>query len=562
MINLTCQTEFVGLDPNFKIIPYGYIDKTICGCGLTSVALENTENVVIAVPTIYLALNKQAQYPMIRYPYNVLAVWGDTKSIDIENYVNSVPFIKIMCTYDSLPKVSHLLTKCRLIIDESNELLSKTKLKPTVINRVFEIAKNFKDSVSFISATPTDLKYMPKWISELNQVKIDFVNKRKALPILFERTYPFKSLKDEILIPLKENSVTVAGKTFSKVIVFINSVSKIADVVKSSGLNKSECGIICGDSTRNDVKIIGINRYLNGPLPKYLFLTSTGFSGIDLDDKDAMTIVVSNTSKNWQMIDMLTDLKQAVSRQRNKENPNYGSYIYIYNQSIFNKTESELLDIIGSIYISIQKGIQLWELAKREDLREGFSESEDFKAYTIKVDDSYVINEQAFNADKYFILEIRDQYTKGFDIQGSLDGSIKEDLCVIPKNVTYIDMVNYFNENHVKGIVDWSYYSTRTDWASIIESSYKLYGKTWRDYTYACKMIDAYGDDWETFKLEVSRCFSVGSRYTRKETKEILQKIYDKRGMKRKAKHTDLMEIMTIKEFGINGERMIEILKK
>ena len=262
------------------------------------------------------------------------------------------------------------------------------------------------------------------------------------------------------------------------------------------------------------------------------------------------------------MIDMLTDLKQAVSRQRNKENPNYGSYIYIYNQSIFNKSEEELLSIIDSIYVSIQKGIQLWELAKREDLREGFSESEDFKAYTIKEDDSYIINEQAFNADKYFILEIRDQYTKGFDIQGSLDGAIKEDLCIVPKNVTYIDMVNYFNENHINGMIDWSYYSTRADWASIIESTYRLYSKTWKDYTYACKMIDAYGSDWELFKLEICSKFTTGKRYTRKEVKEILQKIYDNKNIKRKAKHSDLIEMMTIREFAIKGERMIEIIKK
>lgn len=107
----------------------------------------------------------------------------------------------------------------------------------------------------------------------------------------------------------------------------------------------------------NDSKISGIERYRSGPLPKYLFITSSGFCGIDLIDDNAMTIIVSNTGKNWQMIDMLTDLKQAVSRQRNKNNPNYGSYIYIYNQSIFSQNK-DLLKKIDSVRNKVKQIFQ------------------------------------------------------------------------------------------------------------------------------------------------------------------------------------------------------------
>lgn len=55
-------------------IPIGYVDKTICGCGLTTVALENPENIIIAVPTIGLMQNKIEQYPNKRCDYNVLGV--------------------------------------------------------------------------------------------------------------------------------------------------------------------------------------------------------------------------------------------------------------------------------------------------------------------------------------------------------------------------------------------------------------------------------------------------------------------------------------------------------
>lgn len=55
-------------------VPKGYVDKTICGCGLTTVALENYENIIIAVPTIYLAVNKTIQYPNKRFSGKILAV--------------------------------------------------------------------------------------------------------------------------------------------------------------------------------------------------------------------------------------------------------------------------------------------------------------------------------------------------------------------------------------------------------------------------------------------------------------------------------------------------------
>ncbi|MBN1597319.1 MAG: hypothetical protein JW894_03430 [Bacteroidales bacterium] len=89
-------------------IPAGYIDKSICACGMTSVALESKENIVLAVPTSYLTINKADQYPNDRCSYTVLLIWGETSSTDIDNYVSENSVQKIICTYDSLPKVKHL----------------------------------------------------------------------------------------------------------------------------------------------------------------------------------------------------------------------------------------------------------------------------------------------------------------------------------------------------------------------------------------------------------------------------------------------------------------------
>ncbi len=547
-----------------KEIPAGYIDKTICGCGLTTVALENNVDTVIAVPTIYLALNKASQYPNERYAGKVLAVWGETSDSDIEYYKWSNTTLKIIVTYDSLPKVKSLLNRCKLVIDESNELLSKTKLKPDAIDKVFEIAEEFKETVSFVSATPTPLKYMPPWISEIDQVKIEWGNTSKTIPILCPRTYPFKSLKHEFIIPLNEKrTLTVSGKTFKKIIVFINSVDQISKLINESKLDKKECGIICGDSLKNDLKIKNIKRHVSGELPKYLFITSSGFSGIDLYDKEAMTIVVSNTNRKYQMIDMLTDLKQAVSRQRNKQNPNYGTFIYIYNQSIFTKCEEELLLEIHEIYESIESAVKLYDLGKENKLENGFFRSKEFDSYTLLREGRYEINEQAFLADKYFILEIRNQYIKGFDISGYFDESEEIQAINLPKEVTYKDLVEYFNANTIDGKIDWQNFSTKTEWINIIESSYKIYKKVWKDYTYAQLMITNYGDGCSLPKSYLNKIFTTGERYSRQEFKIKLQKVYDKINLPRKAKHTDLDDIFKqVKHSSSGGNRYVTITEK
>lgn len=118
-------------------IPPGYIDKSICACGMTSMALENDKSVVLAVPTIYLTLNKADQYPNDRCSHTVLPVWGETSCTEIDNFVTENPVTKIICTYDSLHKVRHLLLNSQLIIDESNMLLSTTKQRPEAITELF-----------------------------------------------------------------------------------------------------------------------------------------------------------------------------------------------------------------------------------------------------------------------------------------------------------------------------------------------------------------------------------------------------------------------------------------
>lgn len=561
-----------------ETVPLGFIDKTLCGCGLTTVALESKESVIIAVPSQALIENKVVQYPNERCSYKLLGVMSGISTDNVENYVRENKVLKILVTYDSLYKVEYLLDRCRLIIDESDKLLSSSNLKSTskrnskdvdVTTKVFDLAKKYKDTVSFISATPTPLEYLPDWISEIPNIKMEWSNTTKATPILMERTYPFKSLIQEVLSPMELlGGVVLGDTTITKAIIFMNSVANIIKVIREAKLKSDDVAIVVGNSIKNDTKINGYNR-LKDPtkLPKYTFITSTGFQGIDLVDKEAVSVVVSNTTKSYFMIDMLTDMKQAISRQRDKNNPNYNKFVYLYNQSIFSKSEDELLSEIDKRKKNITEALKLWEFAKAEDIQGGFQYTEehtDFITYTnFNIDtEEYVLNKNLFNADKYFIINTRNQYSKGFDIRGNFESS---DIITSPeiiKTINYEEMVKAYENGE-----DITKYQYKVDYYNLIQDCVKLYSKVWSNYTYAKAMVKNYKNNYGKLVVTTHNEFKLNKFYSNVEVKNKLQEIYDKIGLNRKAKANDIFELfskVTISRPMLNGNRVrgIEITKK
>lgn len=138
----------------------------------------------------------------------------------------------------------------------------------------------------------------------------------------------------------------------------------------------------------------------------------------------------------------------------------------------------------------------------------------------------------------------------------------------VPENVSvynlssYKDVVTYFRNNNIDGKIEWNEYLYKSDWIQIIETSYRLYKRTWMDISYAKKMIENYSENSNLLNNEICNLFVTGKSYTRKEVKEKLQELYDANNLKRKAKHTDLDEVMTVRHKKVKGERFIEILGK
>lgn len=567
-------------------LPYGYIDKSIPGCGLTTVALEGNRNTIIAVPNNSLINNKVAQYPNDRCNFEILGVQEGVNQEDISDYLmrcesNNQP-VKIMITYDSLLKVKDLLKdeSYDLVIDESHKLLKYAKVKvkdkdlkrKDVLTTLLEIAYEVKERVSFISATPIPLEYMPEWIGkELDLIKMNWSNTIKAAPLRMQRDYPFQALKNEIIRSIIDSGYfKIKDTKYKKVIVFLNSVSEITKALDGLEYDKEDIAYIAGSSSQSSIKLKDLNK-LETPdnLPKITFITSAGYDGIDLYDEEAISVVVSSTSKDFTMTDIATDLQQAISRQRIKTNEHYGKYIFIYNQTIFDKTEEELLKNINELKEDIESSIYLYNKNANSDddkAKRGVSfltkESRDFSAYTIYNEElnEFRTNEQVFNSDKYFVLKVRKQYEEGFNIRaalGELGELVNETIISERLTKSYKDYAAYYNKNK-----NWNEEFTNKDWKEIVEISVRLFKKAKLNYTNAKEDIANYVNPSDGIKSQIVRKFNVGTSYNRAEVKSILQTIYDQNNIKRKAKHSDLNEFFEVKERKSNGERYCEILKR
>ena len=637
----TFDCPHAGQDPNFRNVPAGYINKTVCGCGITSVAIEGDEDCVIAVPNVSLVINKISQYyntqletqgdpnsgARSRFGGEIFGVYGDIEESDIYKYVQRVREaktpIKIMVTYDSLSKCFNYLKtdwciengkdegKCHLIIDESDKLISYMSMKVSskkpnqvmdIVTYLFKVAELCKSTVSFISATPINVSFLPEWVGGIEQVSLYWKDTRKVTPITLKRLYPYNALQEEVIMPIKKKgSVTLGDREIKKVIVFINSVDKIMQIIKECQIDRDDCAIICGDNSRNSYKIRGYNSVDNPyHLPRFTFVTSSGFQGIDLVDNEAMNVVVSYTSKTYQMVDINTDLIQATSRQRDKSNPNFDRFVYIYDQNEFEKSEEELKADIEAVHQRIADNCRTLaridkESSEYESAVVTFNQSADFRKYTYKLNKEadYELNEIVFKAEEYQILETRRKYREGFDIVTDLSRGVEPIVVEEPNNpktLSYRSIMYKYQRNitlqqpkwnletgeitYYNGVepeldangrikVDLSIFSEdelATKYFEIIDKYYKAYGKFHTNITYARNMARVV-DDADRFRVDIQLRFKKG-RYSLDEIKDGLNEIYRKYKITRRAKDSDLSEYgYVIKRVRPQGYIYVDILE-
>lgn len=420
-------------------LPAGVIDKSVCGCGLTSFAIEQERgNVVIAVPTQALVKNKVKQYPNNRYNSELFEVTGDTKVEDVAHYIDDCEGRgvewKVMVTYDSLWKltVNDVLDRAHLIIDEwhmmniwsglKSDSRSAKNFQIDVMTRLLRIAKKYKDSVTFITATPIALEYMADWVGELNKVKLEWSVSVEEGPLYkVKGKKPIDFVKNKLINVIeKKGVVRIREYECKKLIVFVNSIEAIKEMCNGV-IDKEKCAIICGDKEVNDEKISSFAHRLEDPtrLPRYTFVTSSGWQGIDLEDKEAVSVVVSygGDSSFHTLVDVNVQLKQILGRQRDMENPSYHGGIFVYSdlaEEIINR-EKERLEEEAS---RVRNNLAVLELEglsneQRRDLKTSFMDLSLFRLFVNPKEgnpEGLEFNELYYRSKLYEIDEILPSY--------------------------------------------------------------------------------------------------------------------------------------------------------
>jgi len=424
-----------------KELPTGYINKVACGSGFTTVALENDKNVVIAMPTKVLIDNKVAQYPNDRVDYKLFGVYGKVTKSQIDDYVYECiqankPF-KILVTYDSIYKLQKYFNmtslETKLIIDESNKLIFFTKLKnkslthvseKSVIDNLYEFVARYKDRVSFISATPVPIRLLPKNLQSLPQYRFEWEKIKPIKPITVKVKYPMAYINNKIIYPLMNHGAIVTNNDtiFTKAIIFINSLTDIMKIINKNKLYINDVSIIASNTARNKRTAYPYNISTTGEVKKYTFCTSVAYDGIDLNSEDALTVGVSSLPKNKTINDTISytlmlkeyDLIQAFSRNRNRNNPFFGSGLFLYNHPKTNLTQNKITEIINKkrqslikLHTDLNHKIKnLKEDESYDDLLRWYKH--DFISYTIDTNNNnkrFKVNENLFEIDKFISIE-------------------------------------------------------------------------------------------------------------------------------------------------------------
>lgn len=450
----TFDVEYASQDKDLVTLPgASCVDKGEPGCGLTTVCLENNEHVLIAVPNVDLAVNKVSQYnnyngfpddPLLDYACRrrflgeMLAVFEGVGKEQVEDYcqkvMNEGTPIKIMCVYDSLVKCDDVLDVVdKFFIDESDALLdlqsmkSKSKKKDDtidVISRLYLYAQQHIAKTCFFTATMTEAEYLPAWVRELKQIKMVWTKAVQPTPMLMMRKNPFTALREEVIKPLlSEGKLTLGDRTFSKIIVAMNSVQQSLRIIKELNIPADRVTLRCGKSPRNSKITNNIYRdsYSPSALPMITFITSSGWRGSDIYDHEAMTVCVSSTSQPWYMIDLSTQLRQAIRRQRCKDNPCYDRYVLIFDQNVFSKTEEELMAEFDANYrifsddcSVLNRLIENGDHDVAQSLLKTMSANKFFKRYVNHITgQGWMVNENLFLSERRKVQVTRRAYSLG-----------------------------------------------------------------------------------------------------------------------------------------------------
>lgn len=585
------------------------LNKTVTGCGGTSLFLNSSIDVVIISPRLQALKDKHEQHPdtfLFHSPYtNNGRRAEDIKRLmsELNSYIKThgnTPFIvcnpaKILVTLDSCDKVINVLKDNRAIdsflfvVDEFQCLMGDATFKGTTdMNFLIRLDSEAKN-ICYLSATPIQDMYL------------DFVPQFKGLPYIkleWDQAVLEEPNVMEIQMKKDESAEKICGRIirdfrkngyFERKIVngniveaktacfYLNEVKSIRSIIEKNGLRPDEVTILCSESRTSGLpkgfKVGGLCTDKHNPVNKtFTFCTKASFEGVDFYYADAMTYIFINAGKEWQMLDIMLDIPQILGRQRLDINPFRHDAVVYYKTKPDCMTKAEFEAQQKAIEYKSSQIITQYEMAAPEMkaiLLEAFRDRAEDKKFVDDYVDVLQVNGRQTLGINWLVQVAKwnqwQQRSHYYNNSCQLMASIQS---AIAKNV---------KPNEVKNFEAW-YYSAKDNDRLKGYSDFRKTNQKCAPFILQNPFIDIHYHDWydklgydelarlnfDEQKIEqeydyhcnhgpiIQKCretFTVGNFYTKPEVKNILQQIYDGLGLVgKKAKANELEVYMNVKE--------------
>lgn len=567
------NVEFLTNWDGFEL-PKGILNKGVTGCGATSVAIEDEHKTIICSPRINLIKNKVGQHE------GLLGVFGDVKNDEIMAYLEKVGTPKIMVTYDSMPRLAKLIddkSDWRVVVDEYQYLLIDSGFRSDKAIALLDVMNEF-DYVTYLSATPIADKYIQQMEQFKDAPYTELIWGDRVEKIEVERIVSAKPINNaiEIVRNYQNGNFPEDRDAVSKeCVIFLNSVTNIANIVRQTKLPPEDVNIIVADTEDNRKLVRQIGKgYDIGTIPlegephkMFTFCTSTAFAGCDFYSTCASTFVISDNKKVHTSIDIATELAQIAGRQRLACNPFRKTIVFIYNVDI-GESNADLYK--NAIEQKLEKSVKMAEWKNsapdyfKKDVIKETSEMQNIKKYSesyVRYDeksDSFTVNRWAY-LNELFAYDVQHENYQdsiivkkqleesGFGIKGEEKRSdYKEQLkCILVKEGFADRMKRYcelrqFKETNPYYLADeimerqyedLKLYYDRLGYDRIKALGYKekdLKNELERSY---------YEND---IKQKFREVFVVGERMSTEEIKRTMTEIYATYGVRKKGVATQL----------------------
>lgn len=358
-------------------------------------------------------------------------------------------------------------------------------------------------------------------------------------------------------------------------------VSNIVNIVKQTELLPDEVNIIVGSSEENDKSIAKLgNGFQRGRIPlkgethkMITFCTSTAFAGCDFYSTNASTFVISDCKRINTAIDISTDLVQIAGRQRLACNPFRKFLTFIYNVNKEDVSEDEFRKYLDDkVYLTEREvdsnndetDIQLRTKRIRDCLREQkMLQYQDSYTMYDKSSDRFVFNKLAYISEQYAYELQKYNYRNGIIVKKQLSendfdvtenqtyGIYKEQLKHIVKKETFVDRMTQYCEYKSKGLCfDLAAFTLEQKYPELKYYYDELGGNRIKALGYKEKELKneiSIRHSDAKIRYKMGTVFQMGMELTTDRIKELMNEVYQKVGVKKKGKATDLEKLYGFK---------------